>query len=143
MARSWRSELAALSGAALLGLAAWPVAAAEPPAALVVFWTADDCPWCNTWKNGDRRPEFELEAARLGVAIGVQRKPSLRSPDSQFAWQEAAFPAPAGLVPPRVVPSFDFTCRGQALKRLTSMADWDSFWRAELRRLARQCKPGS
>ena len=144
MARWKRSEAAAIALWAVFGLA--PVwAQTTLPRVSVVYWTADDCGYCKLWRNGDRFEEFDAEAKRLGVGFATVRKPSLRQADSAYAWTTEAFSAPpVVLTPPmpRLLPSFDLLCNGKKTKRLVGLADWDSFWRSELRRMARDCKAG-
>lgn len=113
---------------------------AGPPAS-VVFWTAGDCSFCKVWKAGDRHDEFQAEAARLGVPLVTLAKPSLRSPDSDYLVPEGAHVPPLSTAP-KMLPSFDFLCAGKPVrKRLSGLAEWDSFWRSQLRQLARDCQP--
>lgn len=115
---------------------------AGPPAS-VVFWTAGDCSFCKVWKAGDRHDEFQAEAARLGVPLVTLAKPSLRSPDGDYQVPEGAVVPPLSTAP-KMLPSFDFLCSGKPVrKRLSGLAEWDSFWRSQLRQLARDCQPAS
>ncbi|MBL8302538.1 MAG: hypothetical protein JNM26_07185 [Ideonella sp.] len=115
---------------------------ASPPAS-VVFWTAGDCSHCKVWKTGDRHDEFQAEAARLGVPLVTLAKPSLRSPDADYVVPEGALVPPLSTAP-TTFPSFDFMCAGKPVRRrLSGLAEWDSFWRSQLRRLARDCQPAS
>lgn len=135
----WTSSLLALSCAGSL-------AAAQPPGRMqLVFWHAGDCPPCKVWDRGDRRTEFSQQAAPLGIALVSVFKPSLRDPESAFAWPEehqALRTRLSALPAPKLLPSFDFVCDGQLVRRLQGLDDWDSFWRSQARGMARQC-PGS
>ncbi len=134
----------------LVGLAAVmtaaPSTAVEPASAAkvtVVFWTAGDCTYCTQWKRGGRYDEFAAEAARLGATMATVAKPALRDPATAFRWDPSVAAAPptrlADLAPPKLLPSFDVLCNGQPVKRLMGLAEWDSFWRSQLRRTAREC----
>lgn len=133
----------ALTALAGLGAALPAARAAEAqPPAVVVYWTAGDCVWCKVWKTGDRHDEFQAEAARLGVRLVTVAKPSLRDADTAYKWPEEpglASPAPLVASAPKMLPSFDFVCPGKPPRRLAGLADWDSFWRSQLRQIARDC----
>lgn len=118
-------------------LAPGQATAQAQPGAMLVYWSAGDCAPCKVWRTGERHDEFQAEAARLGVRLVTVAKPSLRSPDSDYRWSDTQETLP--LEAPKTLPSFDFVCRGQAGPRLGGLANWDSFWRSQLRQVARQC----
>jgi hypothetical protein len=112
----------------------------------LVFWHAGDCPPCKVWERGERRVEFDEQAAPLGIALVSVFKPSLRDPVSAFAWpqeQHALRTRLAVMPAPELLPSFDFVCNGQVVRRLQGLAQWDSFWRSQARRLGRECTAGA
>lgn len=128
-----------VAGAVVLAalLAPGQATAQAQPGAVLVYWSAGDCPPCKVWRTGERHDEFAAEAARLGVRLVTVAKPSLRSADSDYRWSDAG--ETLALDPPKTLPSFDFVCRGKPAQRLAGLANWDSFWRSQLRDLARQC----
>ncbi len=107
----------------------------------MVFWTADDCVYCKVWKRGERSQEFAAVADKHGVPVGVMSKSSLKDPPTAYRWLSNGATQPVSLLldPPRGLPAFEFFCNGRSQRRLAGLADWDSFWRSELRRLAREC----
>lgn len=149
----WRTGCSTARLAASFALSAIGAASALAPAALaaeaqapvvLVFWTAGDCVWCKVWKTGDRHQEFQTEATRLGVHLVTMAKPSLRDPDSAYRGPDEgqlASPGPsiATSTAPKMLPSFDFMCQGKSVRRLVGLAEWDSFWRSQLRKMARDC----
>lgn len=139
--------LAGAGGVALSAALAQPVnpaaapatAATQPPT--MVLWTADDCAYCTVWRRGERAQEFAAQADRLGVQVGVMNKRSLKDPATSYRWLSAGVGPPAELLqnPPHAVPTFEFFCKGRSQRRFAGLDNWDSFWRSEVRRLAREC----
>jgi hypothetical protein len=119
-----------------------PAGAQTPQRMQLVFWHAGDCPPCKAWERGERRSEFIEQAGPLGIGLVSVFKPSLMSPASAFAWPPEHQTLRTGLsvLPvPELLPSFDFVCNGQLVRRLQGLADWDSFWRSQARLMAREC----
>lgn len=138
-----RSATGWLAALLIVTSLAMPRTAAASPPPSVVFWTAGDCSFCKVWKTGDRHDEFQAEAARLGVPLVTLAKPSLRSPDGDYLVPQGAIVPPLSTAP-KLLPSFDFVCAGKPVRRrLSGLAEWDSFWRSQLRQLARDCPPAS
>jgi hypothetical protein len=123
------------TGAAIAAIAA----ISHPPT--MVLWTANDCAFCRVWQRGERAQEFAALAERLGVKVGVMSKPSLRDPSNAYRWLSTGVPQPAELLAmaPSGLPTFEFFCNGRSQRRLAGLDNWDSFWRSEVRRLAREC----
>ncbi len=125
-------------GAAVVVMSIVLSAPAWGQAGTVLFWTADDCGYCKVWRNGDRHAEYLAAAQPLGIRLVTVRKPRIADPASAYVWPTGASAAP-GSEAPKLLPTFDFVCRGRLLHRLSGLAQWDSFWHQQLQRLAAEC----
>jgi hypothetical protein len=120
-----------------------PAASASDQGRALVYWSAGDCGPCLAWSKTERKQEFLAEAQRLGFTLVEVQRPRLADPLSSYAWPQAdaALAERYKHYPPATMtPAFDLVCRGELVKRMDGLAEWDSFWKTSMRKLAKSCE---
>jgi hypothetical protein len=109
---------------------------------VLIYWSAGDCGPCLAWSKTERKQEFLVEAQRLGFQLVEVQRPRVADPLTRYAWPvaDAALAERYQHYPPAAMtPAFDLVCRGELVKRMDGLADWDSFWKTSMRALAKTC----
>jgi len=130
---------------ATLACLAASLAAAAPAELSLIYWSAGDCGPCKAWSQTERKQEFLAEAKALGVKLVEVQRPRLADPLSRYQWPKEETALMQSYLsrqypPAKLTPAFDFVCRGEMMLRLDGLAEWDSFWKRNLRRQAKLCK---
>lgn len=122
---------------------AYAAPTASDKARVLIYWSAGDCGPCLAWSKTERKQEFLVEAQRLGFTLVEVQRPRLADPLSRYAWPQAdaALAERYKHYPPATMtPAFDLVCRGELVKRMDGLAEWDSFWKTSMRKLAKTCE---